>query len=144
MRHRYSLHDLCVAAGITIGEAPRVLAFGGAEYARWRDEGMTREVAERKALKVGLPPYSVWPEMVDHDLGLLPVCEADHCEERFVPAIVSGPKRQRFCSARCRKRMRMRRYRSKPGVPAQMAAYQRRYRTEVAELARRRAERRVA
>jgi hypothetical protein len=65
--HRYPLRDLLVAANITRGDAPRVLAFGGPEYRRWSDEGMTREVAERKALKAGLHPYTVWPEMVDHD-----------------------------------------------------------------------------
>lgn len=72
---RYPLQPLLDTAGLNASHSVKALGLGGPEYRKYRDEGMTREVAERKALRVGLHPYEVWPEMVEHDL-----LEAQHAE----------------------------------------------------------------
>lgn len=65
--HRYPLDDLIRAMRVSLSQATQQLGVGGPEYRKYRTHGMTRDVAERKALKVGFHPYEVWPEMVEQD-----------------------------------------------------------------------------
>lgn len=66
---RYPLEPLLTAMGCTLSAAQPKLGIGGPEYRKYSEEGMSREVAERKANRAGLPVYFVWPEMVEHDLA---------------------------------------------------------------------------
>lgn len=101
MSRTYALQPLLDAVGKTLSAAQHELGIGGPEYRRYRDRGMTRETAERKALRVGLHPYEVWPEMPEHDLAdASKTCEAPGCENTWVPNPLGGGRR-RFCSNRC-------------------------------------------
>lgn len=127
MLRRYPLQPLLDMAGLNASHSVKALGLGGPEYRKYRSEGMAREVAERKALRVGLHPYEVWPDMVEHDLPSLE-CEADDCTERFdIPPFGRGGKGKRFCSETCRSRMKNRRRRQDDAVRAQDRARQRAY-----------------
>lgn len=65
---KYPIEPLLVAMGMTLAQASPILDIGGPEYRRYRDQGMTRETAERKANKAGRHVYEVWAEMVEHDV----------------------------------------------------------------------------
>ena len=66
---RYPLEPLLAAMGCTLSAAAPILGLGGPEYRKYRDLGMNRDTAERKANKAGFHVYEVWPEMVEHDLA---------------------------------------------------------------------------
>lgn len=103
---RYPLEPLLAALGKTLSGAQHELGIGGPEYRRYRDEGMSRDVAERKAMKAGLHPYEVWHDMADHDADdLTRECEADGCDRSFMPHPRGGGRR-RFCSNACWERDR--------------------------------------
>lgn len=92
-----SEHALCVRLGIS-GTTMQVL----------RRDGVSELQADRYAVRLNLHAYSVWPEMIDEAAEETSrVCE---CGERFYPRT----KRHLFCSPRCRRRVKMRRYRSTP------------------------------
>lgn len=77
---------------------------------RWRESGITVAQADALAVRAGALPYEIWPEMLDQAIADLErSCAAVGCEQTFVPL-----PNQRFCSASCRLRMKMRRYRSDP------------------------------
>lgn len=103
-RRTYPIEPLLEATGMTMSQLAQALGIGGPEYRRYRQDGMSRDVAERKALKAGFHPYEVWPEMVEDDL---PMCDAEDCDQRYVPR-----PNQRFCSTRCARRVKQRRYRA--------------------------------
>lgn len=69
MVDRYPLEPLLRMMGCSLSKAQHELGLGGPEYKRYREEGMSREVAERKALKAGFHPYEVWSGMADDDLA---------------------------------------------------------------------------
>lgn len=66
---RYPLAPLLAAMGCTLSQAQNTLGLGGPEYRKYRDEGMARDVAERKANRAGYHVYEIWPEAVEHDLA---------------------------------------------------------------------------
>lgn len=127
---RYDLGALLAMMGCTLSAAQVELGIGGPEYRKYNEQGMSREVAERKADRAGFHVYEVWPEMVEHDLELLPVCAAERCEERFVPRNSAA----RYCSARCRNRENHRRWLKRhPDVYERVLERNRRYRQETAK-----------
>jgi hypothetical protein len=63
----YPVQPLLQMMGCTLSEAQKTLGIGGDQYRRFQEEGLRREVAERKALKAGFHPYEVWPELADDD-----------------------------------------------------------------------------
>ena len=140
---RYQIQPLISAMGLSQDAAMRKLRISGNQYQQYRDLGMRRAVADRQAVKAGFHPYEVWPEMADHDIADIErVCAADGCDERFLPPQFGGNKKHpaRFCSERCRKREKMRRYRQRnPETRVKAAEYARQYRSEVAEAKARRA-----
>lgn len=115
---RYRLQPLAQMAGMTDREALLALKVSGTTYQKYRDEGLSRDVADRMAERLGFHPYEVWPDMVEddlEDLADLPPegqqCAAWGCPEWFIPSRVGGSKRwpPRFCSTRCRNRDKRRR-----------------------------------
>lgn len=102
-RRTYPIEPLLEATGMTMSQLAQALGIGGPEYRRYRDEGMTRDVAERKALKAGLHPYEVWLDMADNDLhDAERECAAPDCSNRFVPHPMAP--RRRWCSSTCKSR----------------------------------------
>jgi ribosomal protein S27AE len=89
-----SLHRACKRLGIR-----------GSTVVEYRDRGMSDYVAERLALKAGLHPYEVWPEMADARVQELErSCE--ECGASFVPTRAG----HRYCSTRCGQRVWNRAY----------------------------------
>lgn len=93
-------------------EACKTLGVSGSTYVEYRRDGLSELVADRMAVKAGLHPFSVWPEMADH-----------HIEDAAV-------------ARRARDAERVRRYRATPeGREATRRANRAHYR-RVAEYAR--------
>lgn len=133
----YSIEPLLEAANLSMSQAAQVLGIGGPEYRRYRDDGMSREVAERKALKAGFHPYELWPDMADHDADDVTVeCAAGDCEIRFIPPPTGpGQKRRRFHDRNCQTRWNAKhRYQSVPEVRERRKRQAREYKAEIREL----------
>lgn len=131
---RYSLQPLADAMGESMASLGRLLGVSGSTWQEYRDQGVTERVADRLAVKAGLPTLAVWPEMTAEAEQ---VCEANDCEIRFIAPRLG----QRFCSPRCRHRVRMRRYRAKPEVAAAAREASRRFYWDTAVYQRKRAQR---
>lgn len=99
-RRRYPLDALALASGCSLSSLGRQLGYSGTTWKQYRDEGVTEVVADRCAVKMGLTPWEVWP-----DLGQR-VCENEHCATLFLP-VREG---QRFCTGLCRRRTASRRW----------------------------------
>lgn len=63
MSHRYPFAPLATAMGMTEHAAARTLGLSGSSYKSHRTRGVTELVADRLAVKAGLHPFEVWPEM---------------------------------------------------------------------------------
>ena len=102
----YPLGPLIQMMGVTNRQAGEFLNLNGRYYRKYATEGLSRDVAERYASKMGLHPYEVWPEMQDEDelIRALPECAAHGCENPVTP-----PRRGRriYCSKRCKQRVAM-------------------------------------
>lgn len=101
---RYDLEPLATAMGCTLAAACRRLGVSGSTMQEYRRDGVTEKVADRVAVKAGLHPYEVWPEMVDHAVeSILKRCP--ECPTEFAP----NRAWQTYCSTPCRRRARYRR-----------------------------------
>ncbi len=69
MSPTYPLAPLAKAMRMDENHAARVLGIYGAYLERYR-EGMSMDKADEMAIRAGIHPYFVWPEMVDHVLAL--------------------------------------------------------------------------
>jgi len=97
---RLSPHQACVTLGLS-----------GSTQKEYRTRGVTEKVADRLAVKAGLNPYEVWPQMADDLIASLEVeCIRPDCTVRFVP---TNPN-HKACSERCRSRETQRRHRAQP------------------------------
>jgi endogenous inhibitor of DNA gyrase (YacG/DUF329 family) len=144
MSRRYPLDALLSAMGMTLSAAQPILGLNGPDWRRYSDEGMTREVADRKAVKAGLHPYEVWPEMADHDLEDVSRPCAD-CGKSFIV----NRDWQRFCSTECRQRLHKRnwarnKYRTDPEYRRRRIEQAARYEAEVRSLRDARQERQAS
>lgn len=108
-RRRYPIEPLLQAMGATLSGAQHELGIGGPEYRRYRDEGMSRDVAERKALKAGFHPYEVWPAMVEDDMVEAEEADRHSVEQRR--AADARRKRKQYARRRDEILERNRRYR---------------------------------
>lgn len=130
----YDFESLRASYGKGIEATMRACKIGGAQYQKYRDEGMSREVAERMALKLGFHPYEVWPHMVDDDVAASTrTCAARGCEETFQLSLHGGPNRL-YCSKRCKNRESRRRNYARNPEPTRER--HRRYLAETAEYQR--------
>jgi hypothetical protein len=64
-RRLYSLEPLADALGCTLGQLGRRLGVSGSTWQQYRSEGVSELVADRLAVKAGLHPALVWPELVE-------------------------------------------------------------------------------
>jgi lambda repressor-like predicted transcriptional regulator len=62
---RYPLEPLAAAAGVSVAALGRLLGVSGSTWKLARDRGVLERVADRYAVKLGLHPLEVWPEMFD-------------------------------------------------------------------------------
>lgn len=141
---RYPIEPLLEAMGVSWSQAAQQLGIGGPEYRRYRDEGMTRDTAERKALKAGFHPYEVWPDMADHDAEAVTVeCAADDCPVRFIPPPTGpGQKRRLYHDRNCQTRWNAKvRYQTVPEVRERRKEAARRYKAEARAIVERRQKR---
>ncbi len=88
-RRRYPLAPLLDRMGLDSRKAAaRHLRISGSTEQDYRHRGVTERVADRLAVKAGLNPFEVWPEMADHAIE-------DHREaerERRRRAYATNPK----------------------------------------------------
>lgn len=111
---RYPLANLMAASGLTEAALARKVGLSGSTLKYVRENGLAEVSADRYAVRAGLHPHTVWPEMVGHVLDEVQVaCASTDCGELFVPR--DGRGQQRYCSARCRQRESTRRYRATEG-----------------------------
>lgn len=103
--HRYSLEPLFEVMGMTPHAACTALGLSGTTEMLYRRDGVTEKVADRLAVKAGVHPYTLWPEMAEHALVEIKKACAE-CGSLFVPK----QQRSRFCSSLCRRRVASREY----------------------------------
>jgi hypothetical protein len=116
MTHRYPLEPLLKATGRTKTGLARNLGLSGGSITEASTNGLSEKLADRWAVRSGLDPYCVWPEMVDHLVAeAMRTCAADECEETFTP--YHG--KHIYCSRGCTRRQGARNLRaSRPGSAA--------------------------
>lgn len=118
-RVRYPLDPLFDAMRLSPHQACVVLGLSGSTQKEYRARGVTEKVADRLAVKAGLSPYEVWPEMVDHQIAAIErACARTDCDQLFVPA-----GRRIYCSDACGQVVRERRRRQRPEVREANRAY---------------------
>lgn len=122
---RYPLAALVEASRVSESALARMVGLSGSTLKRAREMGLTESAADRYALRAGLHPHLIWPEMAAHQLADLPVCASTDCDETFVPR--DAKSQQVYCSARCRNREKIRRYRATPKGAAKARRYRRTY-----------------
>jgi hypothetical protein len=76
---------------------PRPLRLAGTTLIDYRCHGVLRRTADRLAARVGEHPYTVWPDMADHDIADLSVT-CDECGQPFIPT----RKGHRYCQRKCK------------------------------------------
>lgn len=135
---RYAFSELARAMRMSEHAAAVVLGLSGSTEQDYRRRGMTERVADRLAVKVGLHPFEVWPEMVElHIAAEVRECAADGCTGTFLLHTGRGGQNRRYCSDTCRAREVKRRQSSDPHVRAREAARQAAYRASLSPAARR-------
>lgn len=110
---RYPLADLLAASGLTEAALSRRARLSGTTLKQARERGFTADAADRYAIRLGLHPFEVWPELADHWLEDAEVeCATEGCTNRFVVNAARGGQNRRFCSSSCRSKDSMRRHRA--------------------------------
>jgi len=106
---RYPLQPLADLLRESVSEMTTRLHISGATLRGYQCHGIGERSADRLAARVGVPAYTVWPEMIDDvisDTGR--ECAAEDCTARF-----HGHPNQRYCSPQCRRRIQARRHRER-------------------------------
>ena len=139
---RYPLADLVAASGLTEAALGRAVGLSGTTLKSAREIGFIERAADKYAARAGLPASSVWMDWGD---DALPTCAADGCEQTFFPYT----KQALYCSATCRQREKMRRYRSTPHGKANNQKWRKAWYAEcreydIAQTTARRARKRAA
>jgi len=76
VKHRYSLEPIAALLEVPLSSLGRRLNLSGSTWKEYRDRGVSEKVADRLAVKVGVHPHTLWPEMLDHALA-----DVDKAEE---------------------------------------------------------------
>jgi lambda repressor-like predicted transcriptional regulator len=103
---RYPLDALVRASGLTEAALARKVGLSGTTLKQARERGLKESAADRYAVRCGLHPLEVWPELAE---AAEAVCAADDCDVRFVPS----RKGHRYCSSLCANRRRSREWKRK-------------------------------
>ena len=106
MNETYSVGPLAALMHLSENTACDQLGITGSTKQQYRQHGMSREVAERRALQAGFHPYEVWPDMAHHDADALKIECACGCGERFIPT----RKGHKFASVACKGRAHSREF----------------------------------
>lgn len=131
MERRYPLEPFLRLTGWSMQRIRSIAPCGGEEYRTRLERGVTELIADRLACAAGHDPYVVWPEMLDHQIvDVSAACQ--ECEKQFVPT----RKGHRFCSDRCRERLRMRAKYQDPNFAAAKRAARARYYAEAGSYER--------
>ena len=137
---RYSITPLVEALRLEPGQSvARALNVGGTALTTMTICGLEERTAERLAVRAGLSPYDLWPEMLDQAIAEVErECAADDCTVTFLPpAKVPG---KRYCSATCRRRVQRRaQYRQDPEFRERVKEQMRRYYRETRDYQLKRA-----
>lgn len=64
---RYPLADLVAATGLTEAALARDIGLSGTTLKNARENGFSASSADRYAVRAGLHPFEVWPEMVGYE-----------------------------------------------------------------------------
>ena len=99
--NRYSLEPLAASLGVPLHSLGRRLGVSGSTWQEYRDQGVSERVADRLAVRLGVPTLSVWPEMTE-----LAAAACAECSGSFIP----NRKGHIYCSKRCRARVAQRAY----------------------------------
>lgn len=79
---RYPLAALVAASGLTEAQLARRVGLSGSTLKMARERGLVERSADRYAVRAGLHPFEVWPEMADEHLADLERVEAERLERR--------------------------------------------------------------
>lgn len=103
---RYPFADLANAMGLSENAACRALNVSGSTQQDYRSRGLSERVADRLAVKAGLHPFEVWPDMIAEANA-----ECAECGASFVPT----RKGHVYCGGNCsRRRLARIKYQSDP------------------------------
>ncbi|HEU5085704.1 MAG TPA: hypothetical protein VFU14_20350 [Acidimicrobiales bacterium] len=137
---RYPLAALIEATGRSEAELARMVGLSGSSLVAARERGLIESAAERYAVRAGLHPFNVWPEMADAAVADAAVaCRG--CGEPFVPVRRSHV----FCDPACgrrfhaevrRARSRDHYWRNRERILAQQAAYREECREQLRDARR--------
>lgn len=111
---RFPFAPLAAAMGATEPQAARELGLSGSTEQQYRRDGVTERVADRLAVKAGLHPWMVWPEMAEQAMA-----DAQRSCEECGAGYWPRQRNQRFCSQPCsalwhKREHSRRRYRTDP------------------------------
>lgn len=132
---RYPLGELAAAVGVTVARLGRDLGLSGKTMQEYRQRGVSAVVADRLAVRCGLDPYVVWPELLDHSIA----AAEKRCKECGAPFVPRSHRDKYCCPAHQRRhtaREWARRYRSTPEGAAANREARRRYYQENADYER--------
>lgn len=121
---RYAFSAVADALGLEESQAARAVRISGSTEQHYRQYGMSIDVAERMADRIGRHPYELWPEMQQHVLE-----EAERQERAAEEA--------RLERRRAQKREQARRRRAREDARQREREYSARYYAELSPAAKR-------
>lgn len=136
MSRRYPIEPLLAileARGLTTNHH-RILGVSSQGYRVILRSGVTEAAADRAATALGLHPAELWPDWLSE---LEPSSRCEECRQPFVPNVHN----QRFCSRKCRIRVKARnhqrrRYQRDPAWAEKQREKSRRYYEEAGDYVR--------
>lgn len=130
MSARYPLQALVAASGLTEAELGRRVGLSGSTLKHVREHGLAERSADRYAVRAGMVPSAVWPELLEQAIAdVTRECASSDCTNTFLLDVGGkGGTRRRYCSATCKSRETVRASRARPGALDRAREYQRRYR----------------
>lgn len=134
---RYPVEPLVEFSRLPLDQFRRRVSCSGSTWVDVRERGLTIDVADRWAVKLGIHAVNIWPEMLDDLIEAVHVpCAAPDCPVTFLPPeLGKGQKARRYCSRRCQIRTNARRrYQEDAETRERRKAMSNRYRAEVRAL----------
>lgn len=130
MSRRYPLQPLLDATGLSMKGLRARCPMSGSTYRTAIDRGLTADQADRWAVRCGMIPVAVWPELLDDAIDeVTRQCASPDCSTTFVLDIGGkGGTRRRYCGDTCKSRETVRAMRSRPGGTRRNVEYMRQYR----------------
>jgi hypothetical protein len=85
MSARYPLQALVAASGLTEAELGRRVGLSGSTLKHVREHGLAERSADRYAVRAGMVPSAVWPELLEQAIAdVTRECASSDCTNTFL------------------------------------------------------------